>query len=118
MNSDPAQNPRADELFHGWKIIGSQVLAAPEDKRFILAALLRSIRDSDGDEAFCFSPTFGLKIEMDAGQPIELAICFHCKQTAVYGLDALKGGFGVDGPAVDDFLALVKKLHLDPPEKK
>ncbi len=121
LKPDSSQHqPEKDQsngYFHSWKIIGSQVLTSKEDSQFILAALLRSIHDSDGDVALCFSPAFGLKIETEAGKSVEMAICFHCKSATVYGTEALDG-FGVDGPAVDDFLTLVKKLHLDPAEKK
>jgi hypothetical protein len=114
-----SQNPEAvaPGFFHGYKVVGSQALGTTEDKKFILAGLIRAIRAYDGNAAGCFSPNFGIKIETEGGKVVELVICFKCVTAEAHGLDNLSF-FGVKGPAVDDFLALVKKLHLDPAEKK
>jgi hypothetical protein len=84
---DPARNldtEKPKDEFHGWKVLGKTTLKTG-DRKAVLAALNKGIKDSDGTVAACFNPRHGIKATHD-GRTVELVICFECLSMQVnYG---------------------------------
>jgi hypothetical protein len=84
---DPARNvdkEKPKEEFHGWKVLGKTTLKK-DDRKAVLAALNKGIKESDGTVAACFNPRHGIKATHD-GKTVEVVICFECLSMQVnYG---------------------------------
>ena len=56
------------------------VIKEPERRAELMAAILRSARESDGIRSSCFGPRHALRVK-DAGLIQEYVICFQCSVT-------------------------------------
>lgn len=82
---DPAPNidkEKPKDEFHGWKVLGKTTLKKG-DRKAVLEALSKGIKESDGTVAACFNPRHGIKATHD-GKTVELVICFECLSMQVH----------------------------------
>jgi len=71
--------PFKGETFYEYPALGKTDIASPDDRREVLAAILKGIKESNGERAFCFWPHHGVRL-MQNGKRIEYLICYHCFQ--------------------------------------
>ena len=87
----PGTEPKADEEFHGYPVLGKIDVKDPKSRREIIAAVKKGIADSDGMMAKCFWPRHAIRAT-ENGKTIEYVICFECNQLQIYtdGTDELE----------------------------
>jgi hypothetical protein len=76
--------------FHGWTVLGQTTLKG-DDRKAILEAIARGIKESDGSVAPCFIPRHGVRATAD-GKTVDLVICFQCLQIQAFLGDQRSGG--------------------------
>jgi hypothetical protein len=83
---EPGQEPKAQEKFHGYPVLGKVEIADGDKRKEIVAALKEGLARSDGTRAACFWPRHAIRA-VERGQTIDYVICFEC-----YQLEAHAGG--------------------------
>jgi hypothetical protein len=82
VNPQMVFDPDAQDLFHGFHVIGKTLVTDPVARAGLIAALYDSMATSQGAAA-CFNPRHGIRA-MRNGRVVDIAICFHCGQIQVY----------------------------------
>jgi len=98
------------KLFHGYRIHGKADIKNAEDKRTLIDAFVKGIRESDLSSALCFNPRHGIRLVVNSSTN-DFVICFEGRQVMVYGFDDNKDILTADSSAAvfNDFL---DKFHL------
>ncbi len=101
LSIDPRDRPgKADDSFHGWKVLGRTYAPDASGRRAILASVKQAIGETDGVSG-CFEPRHGLRATK-GGRSVDLVICFSCrwievrsegKTSFVWTSDAPKSAF-------------------------
>lgn len=104
-----------DRVFHGFTILGKGEITAPDDKRILVQAFAKGIRDSKGTSANCFNPRHGLRVSIEAAT-YDFVICFECMSVMCHGFNGDQEILVTGGPA-ERFEALRAKLGLEKPSR-
>jgi hypothetical protein len=77
-------------------VVEKTVVLSDESSRRRLIAMLRSDLSGHGSDSACrFSPHYGLHITRD-GHTLDMLICFHCGQCAVFNDNGHEGAHSID----------------------
>jgi hypothetical protein len=76
---EPGQEPKADEKFHGYPVLGKVEITDLGKRKEIIAALQEGLARSDGTIAKCFWPRHAMRT-VSKGRTIDYIICFQCYQ--------------------------------------
>jgi hypothetical protein len=102
---EAAVNPNGG--FHGWKILGMTVVKDAGDRKKLLGAFYKGLKDSKGDMAKCFNPRHGIRAAA-GGKSVDAVICFECLQVIYF----------VDGKQTRDTLTETPQRVFDEVLKK
>jgi hypothetical protein len=102
---------RAENAFHGYKVLGAAKIAQPDTRRRLISALMQSMRESDGTVAQCFNPRHGIRATRH-GKRADLVICFECLSFRLYG-DS-QGAFEITHTPEVLFEEVLKKNGISP----
>jgi hypothetical protein len=73
----PGSTTRGGHAIQGYRVTGRATLTDAGARKDLVAALRKSVADSDGSIARCFNPRHGLRVGEGDGA-VELVICFEC----------------------------------------
>jgi hypothetical protein len=95
LSLDPIGIDKIDDVpekdrFHGYRVLGRTTLKDAEQRKAVLGALDKGIKDSDGQVARCFNPRHGIRASAD-GKTVDVVICFECLSMQAY-LDGKRNG--------------------------
>jgi hypothetical protein len=79
---EPGEEPKTDEKFHGYPVLGKVEITDESKRRELITALRDGFDHSDGKMAKCFWPRHALRLE-ENGRTIDIVICFECYQVEV-----------------------------------
>src|SRR5262249_32971335 len=79
----PGQEPKAEEKFHDYPVLGKVEIKDAAKLQEIAAALQKGLARSDGTMAKCFWPRHGIRAVKN-GRTVDYVICFECLQLEVY----------------------------------
>jgi hypothetical protein len=84
LSLDPgaAKDKKAEDGFHGWKVLGSTVVKGKDARAKLVEALKKGVADSKGG-ARCFLPRHGV-VATHGGKTVEFVICFECSWVHVH----------------------------------
>jgi hypothetical protein len=103
------------ERFHGFKVLGKFEVKKAAVRRNLIAAFNASVKESDGKAFECFNPRHGLRI-MHNGKPIDLLICFECKNVMSFNEDGNITWFNATGSAQPVFDETLRKAGIQLPQ--
>jgi hypothetical protein len=84
LSLDPKRpEKKAAGNFHGWKVLGKTLVKKAGDRKKLVAALEKGVKDSDGTVAGCFNPRHGIRVTHQ-GKTAEFVICFECLSMMIY----------------------------------
>ena len=83
LDFGPRQEPKTDEKFHGYPVLGKIEITDAAKRREIAAALKDGLARSDGKMAKCFWPRHAIRTVAN-GWTVEYVICFECYQLEVH----------------------------------
>lgn len=99
-----------DTVFHGFKILGEVEVTGLNEKRALIEAFAKGVRDDGGMVAACFNPRHGIRFVADSSQ-YDFVICFECGSVMTYGFNGGRG-FLVNGSPSREFNDFIAKYHL------
>lgn len=67
------------EIFHEYPVLGRLKVQQGEDRKALIAAFVRSVREAGDVDYLCFNPRHGI-IHTRAGKRREFLICFECQR--------------------------------------
>lgn len=79
---EPGQEPKVDEKFHGYPVLGKVEITETAKRREIAEALKDGMALSDGKMAKCFWPRHAIRT-VTRGRTIDYVICFECYQVKI-----------------------------------
>ncbi|HKQ72969.1 MAG TPA: hypothetical protein VJ810_04520 [Blastocatellia bacterium] len=71
------------ERFQGWPVIGKTMIADPNARNRLIAAMEKGVKENKGDSMKCFNPRHGIRVTHE-GMTADFLICFECFQVMVY----------------------------------
>ena len=77
----PGQQPKTDEQFHGYPVLGKVTFTDRADREKLMEALNRGLRQDRATSGF--SPGYGLRAVTD-GQAYDYVICFECERVQIH----------------------------------
>ena len=80
---EPGQEPKADEKFHGYPVLGKIEVTDAAKRQEIVEALQDGLAQSDGTMAKCFWPRHAIRA-VENGRTLDYVICFECLQLEAY----------------------------------
>jgi hypothetical protein len=80
---EPGKEPKVEEKFHGYPVLGKVEVKDPERRKEIIAALKDGMARSDGRMAKCFWPRHAIQA-VEKGRTIDCVICFECRQLEIH----------------------------------
>jgi hypothetical protein len=80
---EPGKQPKVDEKFHGYPVLGKVEITDAGKRKEIIAALKEGLAHDDGSIAACFWPRHAIRV-VDKGRTIDYVICFQCYQVQAY----------------------------------
>jgi len=80
---EPVKEPKSDEKFHGYSVLGKIEVTDPNKRKEIISALKEGMAKSDGSMAKCFWPRPAIRV-VEKGQTIDYVVCFECLQLHVH----------------------------------
>jgi hypothetical protein len=80
---EPGKQPKAEEEFHGYPVLGKIEVTDAGKRKEIIDALKQGLAASDGKTAQCFWPRHAIRT-IEQGRTTDYAICFECWQLAIY----------------------------------
>ena len=86
---EPGEEPKTDEKFHGYPVLGKVEITEEGQRRDLIAALKVGIDLSDGKLAACFWPRHAIRMVRE-NQTTDLVICFECYQLRDYKTKQVK----------------------------
>src|SRR5262249_4583016 len=91
--SPSAKNAKkAPEDFHEWPVIGKTIVKDPDARKRLVAALEKSVEESNGYGMKCFEPRHGIRATYN-GTTADFLICFQCRQVVTYVVGGNEGRF-------------------------
>lgn len=110
------EDPRPEEVFHDFPVLGKTVIKDPSATLKLLRALNSGIANFDGMAANCFNPRHGIRAKLGS-EVVDLVICFECQQIVIHATnresvltdDSAKPVF--DKALTDAGVPLPKDLH-------
>lgn len=112
---EPSKISINDEKFHGWVILG-KVIIKDDDKKLIIDSLYKSIEDSDGVSARCFSPRHGIRAKK-GDEIIDILVCFECYKILIIK-DKQNNKETITASAEKSFNKILKKYDIPLAEPK
>lgn len=80
---EAGKEPKTEEKFHGYPVLGKIDVTDAEKRKEIIAALKEGMARSDGKMAKCFWPRHAIRA-VEKGKTIDCVICFACYQLEVH----------------------------------
>jgi len=80
---EPGKEPKVEEKFHGYPVLGKIEVKDLEKRKEIIATLKQGMARSDGKMAKCFWPRHAIRA-VEKGRTIDCVICFECYQLEVH----------------------------------
>ncbi len=99
------------ELLYGYPVLGKVVVADPEKRREVVAAVKEAIRNPPEHVAGCFVPRHVVR-SVDGGRTVDFVICFECSQYETYR-DGQHNGPRGGGPITRSAKATLDQLLTD-----
>lgn len=93
----PGEEPKTNESFHGYPVLGKVEVKDPENREAIIAALRKGIADSDGTMAKCFWPRHAIRTS-ENGKTTDYVVCFECLQLRIHADNATTIEATTDAP--------------------
>jgi hypothetical protein len=79
----PEKGQKPKNGFRGRKVLGKTLVKKARDRKALVAALKKGVKDSDGSVAGCFNPRHGIRVT-HKGKTAEFVICFECLSMMIY----------------------------------
>ncbi|MEO6847956.1 MAG: hypothetical protein ABI443_10165, partial [Chthoniobacterales bacterium] len=79
----PLGKVKADQVFHGFGVVGQTVVTAAADRQTLLDSLATGVESSKSNAHVCFNPRHGLRV-LSGEQVTDYVICFQCMHMKVY----------------------------------
>ena len=112
----PGQQPKTDEQFHGYPVLGKVEMPDEANREKLMQALNNGLGQNKATSGF--SPRYGLRAVTD-GHPYDYVICFECERVQIHnGPDF--GYHGIDDtprPIFNEYLTAAG-IELAPPVEK
>jgi hypothetical protein len=115
LNPDPRQE-KAEDGFHGWKVLGKTTVKDAEARKKLLAAFKKGVEENTGFVAGCFNPRHGIRVTQD-GKTTDFVICFECAQVKVFVGDKEEKGFLITASPQSVFDGVLKEAKVPLAEK-
>jgi hypothetical protein len=80
---EPGEEPKTEEKFHGYPVLGKLEITDAAKRDEIVAALKDGLARSDGRMAKCFWPRHAIRV-LEKGHSIDYVICFECYQLEIH----------------------------------
>ena len=80
---EPGKEPKVEEKFHGYPVLGKVEVTDPDRRKEIIAALNEGRARSNGTMAKCFLPRHAIRA-VEKGRTVDYVICFECYQLEVH----------------------------------
>lgn len=80
---EPGQEPKTEEEFHGYPVLGKLEITDADKRREIIDALKQGLDQKDVKPAACFWPRHAIRT-IESGQTTDYVICFECYQLAIH----------------------------------
>ena len=77
----PGQQPKTDEQFHGYPVLGKVKFTDSADREKLMEALNRGLRQDKATSGF--SPRYGLRATRN-GSTYDYVICFECERVQIH----------------------------------
>lgn len=84
---DSENKPKTDETFHDYPVLGRTEIKDSKEREAIVAALQKSLDESNGEKAKCFRPRHGISVK-NKEQTTDYVICFECFAMEVHNADS------------------------------
>jgi hypothetical protein len=79
----PGQEPKVDEKFHGYPVLGKLKITDAGKRKEIAAALQDAMAKSDGTMNKCFWPRHAIRVKV-GDRTVDYVICFECLQLELH----------------------------------
>ena len=73
----------AKKAFHGWKVLGKTTIKDEKQRKALVVALEKGVKEREDKAPECFQPRHGLRVVRD-GKTVDLVICFQCYTIQVF----------------------------------
>ena len=80
---DPGQEPKTEEKFHNYPVLGKVEITDGGKRAEIAAALKDGMARTDVSRAACFWPRHAIRT-VEGGRTTDFVVCFECNQLAVH----------------------------------
>jgi hypothetical protein len=115
LSLDPQLHLQAAEGdFHGYKILGTVVIADSETRKKLISSFEQAVAENDGVSAACFNPRHGIRAARN-DKHADFVICFECDQVEVFG--DVQAEFPIANSAEKVFDSVVRSNGVQPADK-
>ena len=84
LDPDFRNSDKSEKGFHEYKVLGKTKVKDKKDRKKLVEALKKGVKDSEGMVAACFNPRHGIRVKAEKDKTVDLVICFECLQIEVH----------------------------------